>query len=248
MSPNSASLQPPDWEPVRLYRRPDALPRGRGTNFVEPALARRVDLAAIELSPLLGIRQNRIGGGHSFESLFGLRVSRVEVWVVLLGQLSVRVPDGVLARVTRHAKSGVWVRQFALRSSTCLATCSRRVHAALELREQGRFKRALRRRLTIPCVRRVARPMAREDEGRVLSPVLRDVAVLGEEPSQRRKSGGRQADSAGLAMKADNVERGVFEWSSVRSFFEAERVALTRLPSFPIGSASGADCVDAFTT
>ena len=44
-----------------------------------------VDLAAIELSPLFGIRQNRIGGGYSLESFFGLRVSGVEVGVVLLG-------------------------------------------------------------------------------------------------------------------------------------------------------------------
>jgi hypothetical protein len=48
-------------------------------------LPRCVDLAAIELSPLLGIRQNRIGGGDSFESLFGLGVSGVEIRVVLLG-------------------------------------------------------------------------------------------------------------------------------------------------------------------
>ena len=161
MSPNSASLHPSDWEPVRLYRRPE--PPSAWLRYELSwglLLPRGVDLAAIELSPLFGIRQDRIGGGHSFESLFGLGVSGVEVGVVLFGQFSICVPDGVLARVTRHAKRRVWVRQFALRSSTCLATCSRRVHAALELREQGRFKRALHHRLTIPCVRRVARPMA----------------------------------------------------------------------------------------
>jgi len=99
-----------------------------------------VDLAAIELSPLLGIRQNRIGAGNSLESLFGLGVSGVEIRVVPLGQFSICIPDGVLARVTRHAERRVWVRQFALRSSKCSATCSRRTHAAFALKGGASFK------------------------------------------------------------------------------------------------------------
>jgi hypothetical protein len=83
-----------------------------------------VDLAAIELSPLVGIRQNRVGAGHSLERFFGFRISGVEVRVVLFGQSSVRIPDGVLARVARHAKRRVWVRQFALPSFVCLSKCS----------------------------------------------------------------------------------------------------------------------------
>ena len=57
---------------------------GRDTLPWSLLLSGCVDLAAIELSPLFGIRQNRIGGGYSFECFFGLWVSGVEVRMMLL--------------------------------------------------------------------------------------------------------------------------------------------------------------------
>ena len=75
-------------------------------------------------------------------------------------------------------------------------------------------------------------------------PLMREPGVLGREPSQRRKSGGRQADGAGLAVKAVAVER-ISDRPSARSLFEVGGAALKLPPGFSIGLASGADRVNA---
>ena len=77
-------------------------------------------------------------------------------------------------------------------------------------------------------------------------PLMREAGVLGGEPSQRPKSGGRQADDAGLAVKAVAVERGISDWPSARSLFGVGGAALKLPPGLSIGLASRADCVDAF--
>ena len=77
---------------------------------------------------------------------------------------------------------------------------------------------------------------------------LRSAGLLGREKRQRRKSGGRQAESDGLAMKADTVERGISDSPAARLFFKAGAAALKAPPNFSIGLASGADRVDAFIT
>ena len=76
-------------------------------------------------------------------------------------------------------------------------------------------------------------------------PLMREPGVLGREPRQRRKSGGRQADGAGLAVKAVAVGCRISDWPSARSLFEVGGAALKLPPGFSIGLASGADCVDA---
>jgi len=77
---------------------------------------------------------------------------------------------------------------------------------------------------------------------------LRSAGLLGREKRQRRKSGGRQAESDGLAMKADTVERGISDSPAARSLSEGRGAALKLPPHSSIGSASGADRVDAFIT
>lgn len=75
---------------------------------------------------------------------------------------------------------------------------------------------------------------------------LPSAGLLDREKRQRRKSGGRQPESAGLATKVDTVERGVSDSPAARTLLEGRGAALKLPPHASIGLASGADCVDAF--
>ena len=89
--------------------------------------------------------------------------------------------------------------------------------------------------------------MRRQRRREVLSQVSGN-ELPGGSAGQRRKSGGRQADSAGLAMKPDSFARAVTDWLAARPFSEAGGTSLTLPPSFLIRATSWADWVDAFIT
>src|SRR6185312_13133866 len=72
--------------------------------------AGRVDLAAIEAPTLLGIAQQVVGGGNLLELVFRLALARIEVRVMLLGELAIGLADVLVAGVLRDAENLIGVQ------------------------------------------------------------------------------------------------------------------------------------------
>src|SRR6185295_1515565 len=77
--------------------------------FRRPLLAAGVDLPAIEPGPFLRIGQQFICGRDRLETLLGRRFSRVEIRMVLLGELAIRGADLVVGRSFRDAERRVGI-------------------------------------------------------------------------------------------------------------------------------------------
>ena len=66
--------------------------------------AGRVDLAAVEARPLLGIAQKRVGGGDFLELFLGLFVAGIEIRVKFLGKAPIGLLDVLRGGILLHAQ------------------------------------------------------------------------------------------------------------------------------------------------
>jgi hypothetical protein len=78
---------------------------------VEPRLQPLVAELVVEL-PLLGVAEDVVRIGDVLELLLRLLVPRIDVRVMLPGQLAVRLPDVVRAGVTWHPEGGIQILGF----------------------------------------------------------------------------------------------------------------------------------------
>ena len=86
-------------------------------------VARRIDLAAIESRPLVGVAHEIIGGGDLLELLLGLLVAGIEIRMQLFRQAAIGLLDVLLGGILFHTQDLVWIgAQRLLLSVGCVGS------------------------------------------------------------------------------------------------------------------------------
>ena len=72
-------------------------------------LAAGIDVAAVEPRTLIGITQQVVGRRDRLEAFLGHRITRMQIRMVLLGELAVGLADIIRSGLRRHAEHLVWI-------------------------------------------------------------------------------------------------------------------------------------------